>query len=51
MTENDIDVRHADGLISTSTHRVWRHQERRCGMRLFTIEVPEAKLPKLLSKV
>ena len=29
-----------------------RHHERRCsGMHLFTVEVPEAKLPKLLSKV
>jgi hypothetical protein len=33
------------------TLRVRRHHERRCGMHLFTVELPEAKLPKLLSKV
>jgi hypothetical protein len=50
-TENDIDVRHADGLcFSPCTLRVRRHHERRCGMHLFTVEVPEAKLPKLLRK-
>jgi hypothetical protein len=38
MTENDVDVRHADGLrISASTLRVGRHRgRRRSGMRLFT---------------
>jgi hypothetical protein len=37
-------------FASACALRVWRHHERRCSGMHFTVEVPEVKLPKLLSK-
>jgi hypothetical protein len=53
MIENDIDLRPRGWTFLQPQHapRVASHERRCSGMHLFTVEMPEAKLPKLLSKV